>query len=136
VGGHADERSPRAAERHAHTGARDSIVAAHPRHACAPKGTGYSPVNLGHDESAWKKNPRVELLIIMTAIGATGVALQCDNAVARGVTAALSHKLLEIEVWLPIRSPNVRSDGGSAARARPRTASMSLRRRAMNVAAR
>jgi hypothetical protein len=94
VGGHADERGSAELNLTLTQARVDSVVAALVSRGVGAgrlraKGYGfYCPVNPEHDERAWKKNRRVEFLIVKTAIGATGVELGCDNATAHGVTPA------------------------------------------------
>jgi OmpA-OmpF porin, OOP family len=91
VAGHADERGSEKLN-NALTQARvDSVVVALvarnvERSRLRARGYGfYCPREEGHDESAWKKNRRVEFMIVKKDDGATGSPLGCDNATAHGI---------------------------------------------------
>jgi outer membrane protein OmpA-like peptidoglycan-associated protein len=45
----------------------------------------YCPLDEAHTEAAWAKNRRVELRVVKTDKGATGVKLGCDAAAKKGV---------------------------------------------------
>jgi outer membrane protein OmpA-like peptidoglycan-associated protein len=92
VAGHADERGG-AQYNVTLTQARvESVVIALAARGVArsrlrAKGYGfYCPIEEGHDEEAWSKNRRVELVIVKTKDGPTGSPLGCENATKHGIT--------------------------------------------------
>ncbi len=91
VAGHADERGSEKLNL-ALTQARvDSVVVALAargveRSRLRARGYGYyCPRDDGHDEDAWKKNRRVEFMIVKNTQGPTGAPLGCENATKHGV---------------------------------------------------
>lgn len=91
VAGHADERGSEKLNL-ALTQARvesvvNALVARNVgRSRLRAKGYGfYCPRDEGHDEEAWSKNRRVELVIVKTTEGSTGAPLGCANAAVHGV---------------------------------------------------
>lgn len=94
VAGHADERGSEKLNLSLTQARVDSVMIALiarsvDRTRLRARGYGYyCPRDEGHDEEAWKKNRRVEFVILKTRAGRTGAPLGCDNATAHGVAPA------------------------------------------------
>jgi len=95
VQGHADERAP---ERHnleltqqrARAVVEALVTRNVPREKLRPMGYGeYCPVDPSSNEQAWERNRRVELKVVRTTSGPTGVALGCERARQKGVVSPL-----------------------------------------------
>jgi OOP family OmpA-OmpF porin len=92
VAGHADERASdeynlKLTQDRVNSVVRALIARGLDRSRLRSKGYGeFCPIELGHDETAWEQNRRVEFKIVKTADGPTGVDLGCDNAVKHGVS--------------------------------------------------
>jgi outer membrane protein OmpA-like peptidoglycan-associated protein len=94
VAGHADERGSEKLNL-ALTQARvDSVMVALAarsvdRARLRSRGYGYyCPREEGHDEDAWRKNRRVEFIVVKKQDGPTGAPLGCERATAHGVSPA------------------------------------------------
>ncbi len=94
VAGHADERGSEKLNNTLTQARVDSVVVALAarnveRSRLRARGYGfYCPRQEGHDEEAWKKNRRVEFMIVKTAAGPTGC--ECDGSRHRAGTCAVA----------------------------------------------
>lgn len=94
VQGHADERSPEAynlklTQDRASAVVQGLVQRGVPRTRLRPMGYGeYCPIDPAHNEQAWETNRRVELKVVETASGLTGVELGCEEARAKGVVSS------------------------------------------------
>lgn len=93
VQGHADERAPddynlRLTQQRAAAVVEALVRRGVPRQRLRPMGYGeYCPIDPARNEQAWEKNRRVELKVVKTTSGPTGVTLGCDLARAKGVVS-------------------------------------------------
>lgn len=95
VQGHADERAPDLHNLRLTQKRASAVVDALVKRGVAPErlrpmGYGeYCPIDASSNQEAWERNRRVELKVVRTTSGPTGVVLGCERAREKGVVSPL-----------------------------------------------